>query len=82
MNHILQPFGNHAEKRTVPALVPQAGAVRKPYPPECRECNGRGVTYGFGTNDPGEKEKSGECPRCNGEGWEPEPQQPEKTEER
>lgn len=38
----------------------------------CRECLGEGIIYGCATNDPGEKEKSRECDRCNGDGYEPE----------
>lgn len=81
MNKLTQTFGNNAEVADgTEAQQLNAGAVRNLYPPECRECNGSGVTYGFGTNDPGEKEKERECTRCEGDGLEPEPE-PEEEEE-
>ena len=77
MNKLTQIIGNDAnvaDGTFSPKL--NAGAVRKPID-LCRECLGEGVIYGFGTNDPGEKEKSAECPRCDGDGWEPEPEKEE-----
>ena len=72
MNKLTQTFGNNAKERTVSALANTVDAVRKPYPPFCRKCLGGGFIYGFATNDPSEKEKTMECPRCKGEGYEPE----------
>ena len=72
MNHPTPSFGNHAKERTAPEPQPlDAGAVRKPIIDYCRDCNGEGMTYGYGTNDPGEKLKSAECKRCDGRGTEP-----------
>ena len=76
MNKLTQTFGNPAKERTAPALASTVGVVRKP-PDLCRECLGGGFIYGFATNDPSEKEKSMECPRCDGDGYEPEPEKEE-----
>ena len=70
MNKI-QTFGNPAKERTALALANTVNAVRKPYPPECRECKGSGERRVYFTNNPSEKLTPVGCEYCNGTGYQP-----------
>ena len=77
MNKLTQIIGNDAnvaDGTFSPKL--NAGAVRKPYPPECIECLGEGTTF-CTSNNPYEKGKYIECRRCDGWGLEPETEEEE-----
>ena len=78
MNKITQTFGNNAKERTASALADDtAGAVRKPLCNWCTQCQGEGTIRGYRTDNPDEREKTYECPRCDGWGLEPETEEEE-----
>ena len=76
MNKLTQTCGNHATERTVSALANTVDAVRKP-DALCSQCLGEGSVSGYRTDNPDEREKTYECPRCDGWGLEPETEEEE-----
>ena len=77
MNKITQSLAITPERRTALAVANEVNAVRKPDNSDCLKCNGEGELSGYFTNDPGERLRHWECPRCDGTGQEPETEEEE-----
>ena len=77
MNKITLSLAITPERRTALAVANEVNAVRKPDDADCLKCDGAGELSGYFTNDPGEKLRHWECPRCDGTGQEPETEEEE-----